>query len=215
MRTKLVKTPPEQVPTASRTGDAQYTQDAPGSVEETVIPVVQEELDVGTRRIETDSGVRVRMRVEERVQVVDEPLTRDDLEIERVAVERVIDAPVDVRYEGDTMIVPVLEEVLVVEKRLVLKEEVRITRRRTEHRSPTRVPLRRESAVVERFDADGTGPAETETSHIDTAQAYERDSLIDRRMHDVDAQRRGLSAAGRSETRAVAEPDGRRRLKDR
>ena len=208
--------PPEQVPAPSPapSSDAQPIGSASGSVEETVIPVVCEELDIGTRRIETDAGVRVQKRVEERVQLVDEPLTRDDLEIERVVVERVIDAPVDIRYEGDTMIVPVLEEVLGLEKRLVLKEETRITRRRTEYRSPTRVPLRRESAAVERFDADRTVPAETETSPIDTAQAAERDSLIDRRMQDLQAQRRGLSAANRGEPRAVADSSERRRSKD-
>ena len=53
------------------------------------------------------------------------------------------------RQEGDTLIVPVLEEVLVVEKRLLLKEEVRITRTRTEVHSPQAVTLRSEEAVIE------------------------------------------------------------------
>lgn len=35
----------------------------------------------------------------------------------------------EIRTEGDVTIVPVLEEVLVVEKRLVLKEELHIRRR--------------------------------------------------------------------------------------
>ncbi len=50
--------------------------------------------------------------------------------IERVKVERLILEPVSQRQEGDTLILPVVEEVLVVEKRLMLREEIRITRKR-------------------------------------------------------------------------------------
>ncbi len=50
--------------------------------------------------------------------------------IERVKVERLIQEPVSQRQEGDTLILPVVEEVLVVEKRLMLREEIRITRKR-------------------------------------------------------------------------------------
>ena len=50
------------------------------------------------------------------------------------------------------MIVPLLEEVLVVEKRLMLKEELRITKRRVEDYQSQKVTLRSEEAVVERFE---------------------------------------------------------------
>jgi stress response protein YsnF len=49
----------------------------------------------------------------------------------------------------------VLEEVLVVEKRLLLKEEVRITKRRIETHMPQRVILRREEVAVERINGEG------------------------------------------------------------
>ena len=58
------------------------------------------------------------------------------------------------RSEEDTLIIPVLEEVLVVEKRLLLKEEVRITKREETH-TPQRVTLRREEAAVERINREG------------------------------------------------------------
>jgi uncharacterized protein (TIGR02271 family) len=70
--------------------------------------------------------------------------------VERVPVGRVVEAAPQVRSEGDTMVVPVLEEVLVVEKRLMLKEEVRITLRRVAETSQQRVTLRSEEVVVER-----------------------------------------------------------------
>src|SRR5690606_31687528 len=80
---------------------------------------------------------------------------------------------VAIRYEGDTMIVPVLEEVLVMQKRLLLEEEVRITRRRSEHRAPQRVMLREEHAEVERFGDAAAGPvAEPHASeHAEAAYA--------------------------------------------
>lgn len=118
--------------------------------EETVIPVVAEELVVGKRTVETGK-VRIQKTVREHEEVVDEPLVRDEVNVERVQVNQFVERPVDARYEGDTLIVPVFEEVLVVEKRLVLKEELRITRRQTEHHAPQQVTLRHEEVNIERL----------------------------------------------------------------
>ena len=57
-----------------------------------------------------------------------------------------------VRHDGDTMIVPVYEEVLVVRKRLMLKEELHITRRKREVSRPQTVSVRREEVEVERLE---------------------------------------------------------------
>jgi stress response protein YsnF len=53
------------------------------------------------------------------------------------------------------LVIPLLEEFLVVEKRLLLKEEVCITRRRVDTHAPQRVTLRREDAVMERINREG------------------------------------------------------------
>jgi len=113
------------------------------------IPVVTEELDVRKRTVET-GRVRVSKTAREREVVVDEPLLRERVDVERVAVNRVVDGPVAIRNEGDVTIIPVLEEVIVVEKRLMLKEELRLTKRRVEEHIPQRVTLRTEEAFVER-----------------------------------------------------------------
>lgn len=115
-----------------------------------VLPVVAEELDVRKRKVET-GGVRITKRVHEWQEIVDEPLLEEEIKVERVIINRVVDGALPVRYEGDTMIVSLLEEVLVVEKRLMLKEEVHITKRRSETHKPQRVTLRSEEAAVERF----------------------------------------------------------------
>lgn len=119
-----------------------------------VIPVVAEELAVERRRVAT-GGVRVNKYVREHEELVDMPILREHVDVRRVMIDRVVDGPQPVRYEGDTTIVPLLEEVLVVEKRLVLKEEVHITRSRTEERTQQKVVLRKEEAEIHRVDAEG------------------------------------------------------------
>jgi hypothetical protein len=57
-----------------------------------------------------------------------------------------------VRQEGDVTIVPVLTEIIVTEKRTVLKEELRITRVRRQSKEPQRVVLRSEKVSAEKFD---------------------------------------------------------------
>lgn len=120
----------------------------------TTVPLAREDLRVGTQRVETGKVV-VHTSVREREELVDEPLVRELVDVERRPVNRFIDGPVDVREEGDAIIVPLIEEVLVVEKRLLLREELHITRRREAVRMPQRFTLRSEEARVDRID---TGP---------------------------------------------------------
>ena len=121
--------------------------------EQGVVPVVREELAVGKRTVETGEGIRVTKTVSERQQVVDELLAKEDVAVERVSVNRVVDAASipGIRQEGTTIIVPVLEEILVVEKRTIVKEELRITSTRREVREPAKFVLRSEEVSVERF----------------------------------------------------------------
>jgi uncharacterized protein (TIGR02271 family) len=122
-----------------------------------VLPVLAEELDVQTRRVET-GRVRLHKTVHTREVLVDEPLLREEVVIERVPVNRVVEGPIPVRYEGDTMILSLLEEVLVVETRLLLKEEVHLTTRRTERHAPERVTRRHEDVTIERVDQARNAP---------------------------------------------------------
>lgn len=116
-----------------------------------VVPVIEEEIDVQTQQVETGK-VRITKVVHEREVVVDEPLRYDEVEVERVPIERLVEEAIPVRYEGDTMIVSVMEEVLVVEKRWMLKEEIHLRQRRVERHQPQRVTLRREEARVEHIN---------------------------------------------------------------
>lgn len=120
---------------------------------EGVIPIVREELDVSKRTIETGT-VRVKKLIREREEVVDIPLLREEVQVERVPINRFIEGPVEARQEGETWILPLVEEVLVVEKRLMLKEELRVTRRQVEEHRPQRVTLRSEEAEIERTEIE-------------------------------------------------------------
>ena len=113
------------------------------------IPVVEEQLVVARRNTVTGL-VRLKKRVHQEDKVVDEPLRAVEIEVERVPVGRWVDAPLPVRREGNTTIYPVLEEVAVIEKRLRLVEEVRVTRKQLVRHSPEPVSVRREEVTVER-----------------------------------------------------------------
>jgi len=120
-----------------------------------VVPVIREEIRVDRHEVEK-GGVRVHKRVEEREEVVEQPTFREEVTVERIALGRPLDQAIGSRQEGDTLIIPVLEEMLVVEKRLVLKEEVRITKRRINEVEQARVLLREEHVEIEQLDDTGS-----------------------------------------------------------
>ncbi|CAN5651039.1 hypothetical protein BH10CHL1_BH10CHL1_26590 [soil metagenome] len=116
-----------------------------------VIPVIEEEVLINKRQVETGK-IRVKKVVQEKQETIDVPLLSEEVEIKRVPVNRPVDSPVAVRREGDTLILSLLEEVLVVQKQLLLKEEVHITTKRSERHQTEQVTLRREEVIVEPVD---------------------------------------------------------------
>lgn len=120
------------------------------------VAVAEERAVVRTAKRIT-GAVQARTVVHEREERLDVPLEAETVEVERVRLDRWLDAPMEVRQEGDTTVVPIHEEVLVVEKRLKLVGEVRLTRRRGTTRGTQRVTLRREEAVIERVAAADAG----------------------------------------------------------
>ena len=121
----------------------------------TSMPLFEEELTVEKRAVET-GRVRITTKIEERHEWVEQALRREEVSVERVPVGRVVTETPQVREEGDVLIVPILEEELVIEKRLVLKEELHVRKnmRVEEVREP--VTLREEHATVTREDLNET-----------------------------------------------------------
>lgn len=120
-----------------------------------VIPLVEERLVVETR-LRPTTTVRVRTRTHVRQEAIDEVLSSESVHVDRVPIDRYVDEPASVRVEGDTTIVPVHEEVLFVEKRLVLKEELHLTKRTADRHETQHVSLRYQTADVERTDSEAT-----------------------------------------------------------
>ena len=116
---------------------------------EVTVPVINESIHVEKLTRDTET-VRVTTHVEAETVLVDAPRVVETIEVERRAIGRPVDGPIGMRTEGDTTIISVVEEIVVVEKRFVLKEEVRVTKRRSEETLRAEVTLRREVAHVER-----------------------------------------------------------------
>lgn len=131
-----------------RTGPPAF---AGGQIPEEVaaIPLVEERLSVAKRQVES-GRVRVHVTVEEREETVTEQLLRDDLHIERIPRNTRLTEVPRVRLEGNVTIVPVVKEVVVIEKALVLVEEIHIARRSVSEETQIPVILRTERARVER-----------------------------------------------------------------
>jgi len=98
--------------------------------------------------------VVVRTRIEERQEAVEIPLRREELVVEHVPIGAVIEHPPPVREENGVLIIPIVEEQPVVTTRLVLKEEVRITRKQHVEAIREPVRLRMERAEITRFPAN-------------------------------------------------------------
>lgn len=113
-----------------------------------IIPVINEEARVTSEQVVTDR-VRITKSVSDETVEVGVPYTQDNVLIERIAINEYVDeAPPAVRHEGDTMIVPVLQEVLV--KKILLVEEIRITKTKQTDTESIEVTLRKEHVDVQR-----------------------------------------------------------------
>ena len=109
------------------------------------LQVTPQRRDVGT--------VSVSVTTETHDHAVDTVLTSSQIEVRHVPMNRMVDRMPQSRHEGDTMIIPVVEEVMVVRYRVV--EEIHVTRISHTRRHQEIVSLRAERAVVTRSDVDG------------------------------------------------------------
>jgi uncharacterized protein (TIGR02271 family) len=119
------------------------------------IPVIQEEATV-TKRVVATEEVRVRSSFEQETVTVRDTVSRENIMVRRVPIDREVAEPPAIREEGDVTIVPVLEERLVVEKRLFLVEEIHLVRRRSTEAVSVPVELRRTVIDVDRSMPDTT-----------------------------------------------------------
>ena len=114
------------------------------------IELAEERLEISKRELERGRVV-VRTRVETRDEIAEIELRQEDVTVDRVPRGVPVEVAPAVREEDGVLIVPVLEEQLVLTTRLILKEEIRITKR-------SRTEVVREP-VQAAFRAGGHSPA--------------------------------------------------------
>jgi len=133
----------------------------PITTETQTIELLEEVLRVAKRTVE-HGRVRVSVLTETEQQQVRETLRSSRVEVAHVAIGRRLEAGEGMpqaRTEDNVLIVPIVEEMLVVEKRLVVVEEMHIRIVQSQEEVEQAVPLRRQRAVVERLAPDGEGSA--------------------------------------------------------
>ena len=116
------------------------------------IPLVAEHVDVDVRQVEGDT-VRVDLRTEVESRTIDAELLRDAVDVRRVPIDSTVDHLPVTRTEGDVTIIPVVQERLVLQKQLVLVEEIHITHTRERIPVTRDVELRRQIPDVTRIPA--------------------------------------------------------------
>jgi uncharacterized protein (TIGR02271 family) len=113
------------------------------------IPLAEERVSVTKREVET-GRLRIQVSVEERQDSVPVELSHDEVEVERVPVNKAVSQLPSVRLEGSTTIIPVVEEVVVMEKRLILVEEIHVRRKSVAETQEIPVVLRSEQVRIDR-----------------------------------------------------------------
>jgi uncharacterized protein (TIGR02271 family) len=116
----------------------------------TVIPVTEEYITIGKEVVETGK-VQIRKSVTEEEITVNLPLVQEGYQVERKpGSKELLTTYPTVRHEGENMIIPVVREVLVVEKRYEVVEEVHVIKTKTEVPHLQQVTLRKENIDVKR-----------------------------------------------------------------
>jgi uncharacterized protein (TIGR02271 family) len=144
-----------------------------------------EDISVTKRRL-LQQRVRVATETRTRDVLVDEPLTHEKVVVEHVSVGRYVDAVPDIRQEGDLMILPVVEEEIVVTRRLFLREEVHVRRTQISTNHVETVTLRVQKAVVTREAVEpgeayliaNAGAAETELPQSNRTSTMEQETIV-------------------------------------
>ena len=132
--------------------NAAATDETGGETER--VALAEEVLEVSKREVIT-GRVRVRTRTKTTEEMVREELDTAHVSVTRGPVNRIVDKPASARTEGEVTIVPVFEEVLVVETKLLLKEEIYIRHTHSKETVEERIPLRKQTAVIEELPNKG------------------------------------------------------------
>ena len=140
----------QEILNLNKTTDSLAEIDKP--VENIVVPVLEEKVSLTKKFVET-GRVNLSKKVNESIESFNIPLTEERIVVERIPKNEWVDTmPPASRYEGDVMIIPVLKEVAVVEKRIMLVEEIRVSTVKTEKTELREVVVKKEEVNITRTD---------------------------------------------------------------
>lgn len=118
---------------------------------EAVIPVAEERAAI-TKRVRETGTVRIDARVVADTETLRETLRSQKVDVERMPVDREVDAVPEVRSEDGVTIIPVVDEELIVTRRLVLREEIRVSVKETSEDVEVPVDVRRTEVDIDRTE---------------------------------------------------------------
>jgi len=117
-----------------------------------VIPIIEEKLKIDKEKVET-GRFKISKKVHEEEVTENVSVSEENVTIKRKEINEYVDsAPPATRQEGDCTIISVVKEVLVVEKKLMLVEEIHVTKHQTESSVPVKDTLRKEEVNVTKSD---------------------------------------------------------------
>jgi uncharacterized protein (TIGR02271 family) len=141
-----------------------FNRSDPRPKREVVVPVIQEEVAIRARERPGDE-VRVRKTHSSREETVSIPLTSESVEVQRIPVGAPVDGPVAPWRDGDTIVIPVVEQVPVVRMQWIVREEIRITRTTRQEQHQQTVRLDREDVTINRTESPPGQPAGAGAHH--------------------------------------------------
>ena len=113
------------------------------------IPVIEERARIEKQVVER-GVVRISTSIREREEVFEEALQHQEVDIQRVAINKEVTAMPTIRQEADVTVIPVVEERIVMVKKLVLVEELHVRRKMVEETVQIPVTVHSTEISVER-----------------------------------------------------------------
>ena len=121
-----------------------------GVANETVVPLIEENLQVQKQWVEA-GALLIKKEVETQTQTLPADLAYEEVYVERVPVNQALgeNEQAGPRQEGDTLVIPVIEEELVITKRRIVREEIRVTKRQAHRQQEMSGEVKREHIYVQ------------------------------------------------------------------
>ena len=176
--------------------------------EEVTIPIIREEAYADVVPVVT-GGVRVSKHTQTVNQILEQELRKSNVEVKRVPANRIVDGPQPLQRLGSTLVIPVVSEILKIEKQWVVTEEIYVTQVEEREVVQHNVSLDQEVAVIERVDSAGSIVSSESTADVaargpassDTATSRMPASLLARTSQEP-------SSPTRSEPRSMLKGQG-------